>query len=416
MVVSAKGSYCPRRVRDGDPHGRRLRHGGSVALGGSAAIVQYSPARRTYFVRNDGVAGTRPVCAYAGQYADPTGMWSVGVGLVFGWDKSHGWNVGVESAPFSYSWNQDGSGSFNVGVHGNYQFYILNLGGSLGYSYNTYTGHALSADGTACIGVKEGDAGLCAGVKAGGGLHWDPHGNFLGATVYSGVFAEARLNEEASLKVHGGYEQGFLGMEGRGFYAGGDIGGLNAEWSRNGGWNYGWNHQFNMAKYSPESGWSATNTAKAIGGLFAVDMNGSMLNAGEQLLSRFTWELPQTLLGLTLAIGASESGLVDEVDYERGATLVRYGVDIGGAFTLSAYIAGNDLYATQKEQADNGLWGRPLLPHEYGHVIQSRIWGLLYIPFIALPSAINATFVSPREHMNLIIEQDATEKGHKYFD
>src|SRR5574344_65030 len=51
----------PRRVRDGDPHGRRLRHGGSVALGGSAALVQYSPARRTYFVRDDRVAGTRPV-------------------------------------------------------------------------------------------------------------------------------------------------------------------------------------------------------------------------------------------------------------------------------------------------------------------------------------------------------------------
>src|SRR5574344_2295942 len=51
----------PRRVRDGDPHGRRLRHGGSVALGGSAALVQYSPARRTYFVRDDCVAGTRPV-------------------------------------------------------------------------------------------------------------------------------------------------------------------------------------------------------------------------------------------------------------------------------------------------------------------------------------------------------------------
>src|SRR5574344_741722 len=51
----------PRRVRDGDPHGRRLRHGGSVALGGSAALVQYSPARRTYFVRYDRVAGTRPV-------------------------------------------------------------------------------------------------------------------------------------------------------------------------------------------------------------------------------------------------------------------------------------------------------------------------------------------------------------------
>ena len=271
---SAFAGTIPRRVRDGDPHGRRLRHGGSVAGGGRDGVriesptrtaLQYSPARRENFVRNHRPAGARPAVAYAGQYADPytyggdpvnyadpAGLWSLGVGLVFGWDKSHGWNVGVESGPFSYSWNQDGSGSFNVGVHGNYQFYILNLGGSLGYSYNTYTGHALSADGTACIGVKEGDAGLCAGVEAGGGLHWDPHGNFLGATVYSGVFAEARLNEEASLKVHGGYEWGFLGMEGRGFYLGGDIGGLNAEWSRNGGWNYGFRQSFEAWRYEKD--------------------------------------------------------------------------------------------------------------------------------------------------------------------
>src|SRR5574344_2101856 len=52
----------PRRVRDGDPHGRRLRHGGSVALGGSAALVQYSPTRREYFVRNHRPAGARPCC------------------------------------------------------------------------------------------------------------------------------------------------------------------------------------------------------------------------------------------------------------------------------------------------------------------------------------------------------------------
>src|SRR5574344_2336659 len=88
---SVPGGTLPRRVRDGDPvrrshqvlldgggesedhyrlfvclgyerslQGRRLRHGGSVALGGFAALVQYSPARRTYFVRDDRVAGTRP--------------------------------------------------------------------------------------------------------------------------------------------------------------------------------------------------------------------------------------------------------------------------------------------------------------------------------------------------------------------
>src|SRR5574344_1360634 len=63
---SCRGTF-PRRVRDGDPHGRRLRHGGSVALGGSAALVQYSPARRTYFVRDDRVAGTRPDVIYDAQ-------------------------------------------------------------------------------------------------------------------------------------------------------------------------------------------------------------------------------------------------------------------------------------------------------------------------------------------------------------
>src|SRR5574344_55428 len=56
---SCRGTL-PRRVRDGDPHGRRLRHGGSVALGGSAALVQYSSARREYFMRNHRPAGARP--------------------------------------------------------------------------------------------------------------------------------------------------------------------------------------------------------------------------------------------------------------------------------------------------------------------------------------------------------------------
>src|SRR5574344_3825 len=65
--ISASGGTLPPCVRDGDPHGRRLRHGGSVALGGSAALVQYSPARLKYFVRDDRVAGTRPDVLYDAQ-------------------------------------------------------------------------------------------------------------------------------------------------------------------------------------------------------------------------------------------------------------------------------------------------------------------------------------------------------------
>ena len=46
---------------------------------------------------------------------------------------------------------------------------------------------------------------------------------------------------------------GGLGMEGRGFYLGGDIGGLNAEWSRNGGWNYGFEEELVGLNYNDQS-------------------------------------------------------------------------------------------------------------------------------------------------------------------
>ncbi|MFA6835521.1 MAG: hypothetical protein WCR04_03855 [Fibrobacteraceae bacterium] len=107
------------------------------------------------------------------------------------------------------------STSFNAGASGSYQYCIFNFSGSLGYSYNSYSGHSLGADGSACVGTKDGDdyAG-CAGVEAGGG-------------------------EDEALKVSSGYEAGFLGMEGRGTYAGvsagADGGSLYAQWSENGG-------------------------------------------------------------------------------------------------------------------------------------------------------------------------------------
>ncbi|MCK9182381.1 MAG: hypothetical protein M0P13_05825, partial [Fibrobacteraceae bacterium] len=174
-------------------------------------------------------------------YVDPTGLFSFDTGLLtIGWTSSQGWSVGLESGPFSYSWNQDGSTSFNAGVSGSYQYYIFNLSGSLGYSYNSYSGHSLGVDGSACVGTKDGDDyAACAGVEAGGSEYWDGYGNYLGATAYAGAFAELSSGEDEALKVSSGYEAGFLGMEGRGTYAGvsagADGGSLYAQWSENGG-------------------------------------------------------------------------------------------------------------------------------------------------------------------------------------
>lgn len=208
---------------------------------------------------NPYVYGVDPI-----NYVDPSGMISFDTGfLSFGWDSKSGWSVGIGSGPFSYKWHQDGSTTFTATFGGSWQWYIFNFEAGISYSYNSYSGHALTTNGSVCVGVKKDDVSACAGVEAGGGLYWDAYGNFLGATAYAGAFAEVKAGEDASLKVHAGYEAGLLGMEGRGTYAGvsGSVGGtsLYAEWSENGGWSYGfekrvqaWNYQKTTYGYSFE--------------------------------------------------------------------------------------------------------------------------------------------------------------------
>ena len=177
------------------------------------------------------------------NFVDPTGMWSVGIGMVFGWDSEHGWQVGFGSAfsvsgglpgfNNSYTWNQDGSNSFNFGGEGSVWLGVLDLGYGLSYSWNTYSGSVLSARGGMCVG-KEGVA--CSGMEAGGALSWNRSGSFMGATAYIGAYAEVF---GGLARVSNGYEEGFLGMEGRGLYAGATVAGLHAEVSERDGDSWG---------------------------------------------------------------------------------------------------------------------------------------------------------------------------------
>ena len=52
-----------------------------------------------------------------------------------------------------------------------------------------------------------------------------------------------------------GYEQGLFGMEGRGLYAGGNVGGVYAQVAQNGGWSYGWSMMVANGGYNSEKGW-----------------------------------------------------------------------------------------------------------------------------------------------------------------
>ena len=187
------------------------------------------------------------------NFIDPTGLFGLNTGFfTIGWDSNRGWNFGMSAGIFSYTWYQNGSKTFEATIGGSYQWYFLNLGGSIGYSYNTYSGHSLSAGGHVCVGVKEDEAGVCAGLEAGGSMNWDAYGNFLGMTAYAGAFAELQASDNTSLvKVNGGYETGLFGMEGRGWYTGASAmdGSLYASWSQNGGWNYGFSKKVEAWNY-----------------------------------------------------------------------------------------------------------------------------------------------------------------------
>ena len=105
----------------------------------------------------------------------------------------------------------------------------------------------------------------------------------------------------------------------------------------------------------------------------------------EQLLSRFSWEAPQTALGFGVAQVNNEIGNVKSVHYKEGATVVENRTKDWGGFTIGSYIEVN-----RDPTSD-------LLEHEYGHTIQSQILGPLYLPFVALPSLASAT-IYPNDH------------------
>jgi RHS repeat-associated protein len=158
------------------------------------------------------------------------------------------------------------------------------------------------------------------------------------------------------------------------------------------------------------NGSAFNNSSRIFGGLFQADQ--TQAGWGWQIVSRFTWESPQTALGYSFANLANNFGNVDAVDYYAGATVLRHQNSIGGAFTLGSYIQGGpDIRADPSER---------YFQHEYGHVLQSRKFGLAYISSCAIPSLVSAmmddgTSTSKWNHNYSSIEQDANKRALDYW-
>lgn len=129
---------------------------------------------------------------------------------------------------------------------------------------------------------------------------------------------------------------------------------------------------------------------KMLGGLFQTDKNKKFWSNAWMLISRWTWESPQFLVGYGYFSFRNFIGKVDRVDYFGGATFVtnenasdEWGIALGNYIIMNirGKITGD---------FENYVINNPLCMHEFGHMIDSQTWGLAYLFAIGIPSLMSA--------------------------
>jgi RHS repeat-associated protein len=160
-------------------------------------------------------------------------------------------------------------------------------------------------------------------------------------------------------------------------------------------------------------GWKGVeNASKTFLGNFYLDEN-NWLGGIWQGFSRHTWEMLQSLIGQGYTQIQNIAGNVDRVDYFGGATFAtnenadkRNGMSIGNYININIRdeITGN---------FDERVLSDPLYMHEYGHTVDSRIFGLSYLFAIGIPSIISAA--GDGEHSTYWTEKRANRHAKNYF-
>jgi hypothetical protein len=169
-------------------------------------------------------------------------------------------------------------------------------------------------------------------------------------------------------------------------------------------------------------GWRFNNSLKILGGLFRTDENRDFWENAGMLVSRWTWEGIQTLGGYGYSSARNAFGNVDRVDYLGGATFVtneNTGEEWG--VTLGNFINTNIEKEITEDFTDYVIT-HPMYMHEYGHTIDSRIFGLSYLFAIGIPSLISANNSESLEkapyttHRGYWTEIRANSWAAKYFE
>lgn len=153
------------------------------------------------------------------------------------------------------------------------------------------------------------------------------------------------------------------------------------------------------------------HSVKMAYGNFYLDEN-SFFGGILQGISRHSWEMGQTLLGHGYSQIRNFIGKVDRVDYMAGATFATQiggygGVTLGNFININYPLSIEGDFETFVQTEEYGLF-----LHEYGHTIDSRIWGPGYA-IVALMSLTNASLASDREFWT---ERRANKLTKRYME
>lgn len=113
-----------------------------------------------------------------------------------------------------------------------------------------------------------------------------------------------------------------------------------------------------------------------------------------------TWELPQTAIGAALFAAHVLRRAARAVSVERGAVFVE--IDVG-AVSLGRFV-----FHSSEDSAYVPV-GRENKDHEYGHALQSRRLGPLYLPVVGLPSVLRVAYAIGYRHLH-------GERWPRYYD
>ena len=148
-------------------------------------------------------------------------------------------------------------------------------------------------------------------------------------------------------------------------------------------------------------------------GLFLTDAKRSPWGRVWQILSRFTWELPPTLVGWLYSVGRALAGQVDRVDTLGGITFaIKSGCNYSMGVSLGTFV---DLWASpwMLGEGEAYILDNQICMHEFGHTTDSQLFGWFYLPLIGLPSLVSA--FGKGDHNTFWTEIRANHHAKRYF-